>query len=391
MTSPLPMVPTEPNGPLSPTSSNGSAPPDEGLLALVEITEQASRHISQEGKGEGPICLGWITKDMFNNLTNGEFSPSWRLSWGLSPTMGVAIREEGAQEGGQEIVGQTLFWGDSTPSHARTTAWLHSKVSKQLRYYLIDSAGSTTTTIGWVDVNDKEVALLKEPDETYVDRGERICTTIEVAWANENLTHLLAVVSRWAESDSNAIGVKLWYSSHAGASIIVLTQARKSTQVHVWRYGSEAQEAVLSADGNQAAATTVVEHPGPAAVVPGEWFCLAATSRKTRGTPPPPVVWSLSALAANVEHWQALGAPNQQDERQEQRVAAGRSTTWEQRKSRLLKMEIEDIRQAEGLSDALKESLLADLEEELAEREEELAEEGTAYRGEPLALGDERE
>lgn len=118
--------------PSSPASSTDSASIDEELLALVELTEQASRHITHEGKGHGPIPLGWVTQDLFERLTYGEFSPGWRLSWGLDATMDVALREEEKEEGGLEVVGQLLFWGDPTRVHASTTAWLDSKVSAQL-------------------------------------------------------------------------------------------------------------------------------------------------------------------------------------------------------------------------------------------------------------------
>lgn len=235
-------------------------------------------------------------------------------------------------------------------------------------YSQADCARSTTTDIVYVKINDsseQEVPLLKEPDESYVDCSERIFTTIEVAWANEDVVHLLAVVNRWAEGDRNAIGVKLWRSSDARGSVLVLTQARKSTEVHVWRYGQQAKEVVLPPEGNHAA--TILERPGPAAVLPGEWFCTSLSSRNSPDDRPPLIIWTLSELALRMESYyraqHELRAPLGSEACRAMR--RDRSEYFAQRLIAYVQAEVDDIRCAEGISEELRERLLEEKEEEL--------------------------
>lgn len=51
--------------------------------------------------------------------------------------------------------------------------------------------------------------LTKQPDEAYINRGGQIFTVIEVSWKNEKVSRLADEVHRCAESDRNAIGMKL--------------------------------------------------------------------------------------------------------------------------------------------------------------------------------------
>lgn len=234
----------------------------------------------------------------------------------------------------------------------------------------IEGARSTTTSIARVKMNlesEQEVDLFKEADESYMDPSMEIFTTLEVAWGNESVTHLLAVVNKWAQSDRNAIGVKVWRSSSsdAGASILVLTQARKLTKVHVWRYGSEAQEAVLPNHSGHSVA--IVERPGPAAVVPGEWFCLTATTATGEDVPPPPVVWSLSELALEVESWYRAG-PIMRVGRGSgaQRITREERISHAQRRVACAQAEVDDIRSAEGIAEELRVRLLEERERRLA-------------------------
>lgn len=65
-------------------------------------------------------------------------------------------------------------------------------------------------------------------------------TVVEVAWSNENVARLIEEVHRWAEAGYNAIGCKIWGSTSAGISILVLARAGNSGQIQVWRVGKQA-------------------------------------------------------------------------------------------------------------------------------------------------------
>jgi hypothetical protein len=128
MTSTPPMITTSmTTPPLTPSSPSSTASLGEELSSLLERAKQASSDVYKGSRGDGPICLGWVTEDMFDQLSS-DFSSAWRLSWGLTSSMNEALRQED-----QGLVGQILFWGDPTPIHERTIEWLHTKVCQQLR------------------------------------------------------------------------------------------------------------------------------------------------------------------------------------------------------------------------------------------------------------------
>jgi hypothetical protein len=230
------------------------------------------------------------------------------------------------------------------------------------------SGRSTTTEIARIELAERptrEVRLLKEPDDCYLGSHRLVSTTVEVAWGNETMEQLLAEVNRWAESGRNAIGLKVWHSSDDGASILVLLQARSSSDVQVWRYGKKAEDS-LELCGARNTALALVERSGPAAIVPGDWFANFGVTEQTYGVDPPPVVWSLSQLAALVEEMVADRVEDEATGIERQRILAAREADAMQREARLTQREINDIRCAEGISEHVREKLLYEKEEHLA-------------------------
>ncbi|PWN21226.1 hypothetical protein BCV69DRAFT_282715 [Microstroma glucosiphilum] len=332
---------------------------------LLERGRQAALEV-QGGLKEGPISLGWATKDMFERVQD-DLSKSYRLSWGFSPNMTTSIRDQG--ESG--VLGQVLFWGDPSPEHAMITTWLHQRVVRQLRNYEVEAGRDSSTEITVTRGTERartDTTLVKQPDECYLDAADVVFTAVEVSWKNENVARLVDEVHRWAEADCNAVGVKAWDSA-AGASILVVLRARDSDQVQVYRHGAKAQAALVL--GTARSAALVIESPGPAAVIPGEWFCRSDDEEKY-GVPPPPVVWSLSALAAYIEHLQANASEQGEDE-ERQRIRRERAASLKQRQCRFLEIEIDDVRRAEGISEELRLRLLAEMERKLAGKRRQLA------------------
>jgi hypothetical protein len=205
---------------------------------------------------------------------------------------------------------------------------------------------------------------MKEPDDCYLGSHRLVSTTVEVAWGNETMEQLLAEVNRWAESGRNAIGLKVWHSSDEGASILVLLQAEDSSDVQVWRYGQKAEDS-LELCGARNTALALVERSGPAAIVPGDWFTIFGATEQTFGVDPPPVIWSLSQLAALIEEMVADRVEDEATGIERQRILAAREADAMQREARLTQREINDIRCADGISDQVREQLLREREEEL--------------------------
>lgn len=208
------------------------------------------------------------------------------------------------------------------------------------------------------------VSLGKQPDVSYNGR-----TAIEVAWQNENVAILLDEVQAWAHSGRNTIGAKLWFEPAVCASVLVLAQSSMSSEVRVWRFGPSARTALVYR--TERSNINIVECAGPAAVFPGEWFC---TSRRTRGLPPPAVVWSLTELGLQMADFTAHEAMDRAadagNHSEAQRIHAELMASEGQHDVDFARAELEDIRQAVGIQEELRERLLAEKEDELALLEE---------------------
>lgn len=180
-------------------------------------------------------------------------------------------------------------------------------------------------------------------------------TVVEVAWSNENVAKLIEEVHRWAEAGRNAIGCKLWSSDSVGISILVVARARDSDRIQVWRFGEQAKQTFVRQSKNGG---DVVEYHGPAAILPGHWFCTRSRCRETRGIPPPPVVFPLSELALEMAENVAMVEAHRRSSTDADAFHEEMGATYYERESRFAQAEIDDLTLVEGISEELRDRLL---------------------------------